>query len=192
MIDAATGHVAGVDEVGRGPLAGNVVAAAVVLDPASPILGLRDSKQLSESRRQVLSEEIRHLAVAWSIASASVEEIDEMNILHATMLAMSRAVNALVVPVGFVYVDGNRLPELPCPGEAVVKGDSKIDEIKAASIIAKVERDAEMVRLDKQYPGYGLARNKGYPTFAHREALRELGPSPVHRLSFAPCRVNPS
>lgn len=181
--------VAGVDEVGRGPLAGAVVAAAVVLDPFSRIDGLRDSKQLSEKRRIELDLEIREKAISWCVARAEVEEIDEINILQASMLAMKRAVQGLDVEVDFVIVDGNRLPELSGPAEWLIKGDAKNDAIKAASIIAKVARDSEMVTLDEKYPEYGLARHKGYPTAAHLAALKTHGPSPIHRMSFAPCRV---
>jgi ribonuclease HII len=185
--------VAGVDEVGRGPLVGNVVAAAVILDPERPIRGLADSKKLSEKRRVLLDQEIREKALAWCIASASPREIDELNILHATMLAMQRAVEGLSVAPEYVYVDGNRCPQLPCPSEPVVKGDSKIAEISAASILAKVARDAEMAQLDQRYPAYGFARHKGYPTAAHFAALREFGPLDEHRRSFRPVAelINP-
>jgi ribonuclease HII len=182
-------YCAGVDEVGRGPLAGAVYAAAVVLDPFVVIDGLRDSKALTANRREALDVLIRDRAVGWCIASASIEEIDEINILQASMLAMQRAVAGLDLAVDFVMVDGNRTPSFPCPAEWLVKGDTKLDAIKAASIIAKVARDAEMLRLDELYPVYGFARHKGYPTAMHLEALREHGPSKVHRLSFAPCRA---
>ncbi len=181
-------HVAGVDEVGRGPLAGAVYAAAVVLDPFKPIEGLRDSKMLTAKRREVLDEVIRFKAVAYSIAFADVAEIDDVNILQASLLAMQRAVDNLSVTVDFVIVDGNRTPGFYCPSEWLVKGDSKHNSIKAASIIAKVARDKEMKALDKIYPNYGLAKHKGYPTAAHLAALKEHGPSPIHRMSFAPCR----
>lgn len=180
--------VAGVDEVGRGPLIGNVVAAAVILDPAKPIQGLADSKKLSAKRREQLYVEIKEKALAWCVASASPQEIDEINILHASMLAMKRAVEGLPVAAEFVYVDGNRCPDLTCPSEAVVKGDSKIPEISAASILAKVDRDNEMALLDKEFPQYGFAKHKGYPTAAHFEALAEHGPLPQHRRSFKPVR----
>lgn len=185
--------VAGVDEVGRGPLVGNVVAAAVILDPEHPIAGLADSKKLSEKRRLQLDREIREKALAWCVASASPREIDELNILHATMLAMQRAVAGLSVAPEYVYVDGNRCPQLPCPAEPVVKGDSKIAEISAASILAKVARDAEMALLDQRYPAYGFARHKGYPTAAHFEALQQHGPLDEHRRSFRPVAelINP-
>lgn len=181
-------YCAGVDEVGRGPLAGAVVAAAVVLDPFVPIDGLADSKALSALRREELDVEIRRLALDFAIGRADVEEIDRLNILEASMLAMQRAVAGLRIPPDFAVVDGNRLPVLSCPAEALVKGDGRFDAIKAASIIAKVCRDAEMVRLDAEYPDYGLGDHKGYPTPIHLDALRRLGPSPIHRMSFAPCR----
>ncbi len=181
-------YFAGVDEVGRGPLAGAVVAAAVVLDPFVPLPGLRDSKKLSEAKREVLFEIIKEKALAWSIGRAEVEEIDSINILNATMLAMQRAVAGLQVPVEYVMVDGNRIPELPCEADWLVKGDDRLDVIRAASILAKVSRDREMKQLDTCYPGYGLAAHKGYATRAHLEALQRLGPSPIHRMSFAPCR----
>lgn len=179
-------RIAGVDEVGRGPLVGNVVAAAVILDPANPIQGLADSKKLSEKRREQLYIEIKEKALAWCVASASPEEIDEINILHASMLAMKRAVEGLSIPAEFVYVDGNRSPDLNCPSEPVVKGDSKIPEISAASILAKVDRDREMVELDALHPEYGFAKHKGYPTALHFAALLQHGPLPQHRRSFKP------
>ena len=182
-------YFAGVDEVGRGPLAGAVYAAAVVLDPFIRLDGLRDSKLLSEKRRNELDLVIREKALAYCVASADVSEIDEINILQASMLAMERAVSGLNVEVDFVIVDGNRIPELPCDAEWLIKGDLKSDAIKAASIIAKVARDNEMKRLDRIYPEYGLAQHKGYPTRAHLESLKRHGPSPIHRLSFAPCRA---
>lgn len=180
--------VAGVDEVGRGPLAGAVYAAAVVLDPFHAIEGLKDSKQLTEKRREALDISIREQAVSFCVARAEVNEIDEINILQASLLAMQRAVAGLKVPVEFVIVDGNRTPNFGCPAEWLVKGDAKSDVVKAASIIAKVARDREMIRLDEIYPEYGLAQHKGYPTALHLEALKQHGPSPVHRMSFAPCR----
>lgn len=180
--------VAGVDEVGRGPLVGNVVTAAVILDPQQPIDGLADSKKLTEKQRERLYDEIIEKALAWSVASASPEEIDELNILHATMLAMQRAVLSLDVAPEYVYVDGNRCPELPYPSEPVVKGDSRIKEISAASILAKVVRDREMQALHQRHPEYGFARHKGYPTPAHFAALKEHGPIPEHRRSFRPVR----
>jgi len=182
------GRVAGVDEAGRGPLAGPVVAAAVILDPDNPIGGLRDSKRLSESRREALYEEISEKARAWAVACADVEEIDRINILQATLLAMQRAVLLLHPGADFALIDGNRCPALPCPAEYVIKGDSRVAAISAASIMAKVTRDREMVALDALYPGYGLARHKGYPSKVHIEAIRDRGVLPIHRRSFAPVR----
>ena len=180
------GLVCGIDEAGRGPLAGTVVAAAVILDPARPIPGLNDSKKLSEKKRDALAILIRERAVAWCVASASVEEIDRLNILHATMLAMQRAVAGLNVRPTSAMVDGNRCPSLDIPAEAVVKGDGKIASIAAASILAKTVRDAEMLALHAQYPQYGFDRHMGYPTAAHFAALEAHGASPVHRKSFGP------
>ena len=180
--------VCGVDEVGRGPLAGPVVAAAVILDPRRPISGLDDSKKLTEKRREVLYDEILDKALAWSLGRAEVEEIDRINILQASLLAMRRAVAGLAVVPGHALVDGNRLPELPCGAEAIIGGDGSVACISAASIIAKVSRDREMVALDARYPGYGLARHKGYPTKAHIEALGTLGVTEIHRRSFGPVR----
>ena len=180
--------LAGVDEVGRGPLAGPVVAAAVILDPDQPIHGLRDSKKLTERRREILAEEIRRKARAWSLGRAEVHEIDDINILQASLLAMQRAVAGLSLAPELVLVDGNRCPTLDYPSRAIVKGDSLVPAISAASIIAKVSRDREMVGLDAEYPGYGLARHKGYPSKAHLEALRTLGVTPIHRRSYAPVR----
>ena len=179
-------YIAGVDEVGRGPLVGAVVTAAVILDPNQPIEGLADSKKLSEKRRIALAEEIKAKALSWSLGRAEPEEIDRLNILHATMLAMQRAVAGLAITPDFVLVDGNRIPQLPMPAQAVVKGDSLVAEISAASILAKVARDLEMEELDKQYPAYGFAQHKGYPTKLHFEKLSELGATPFHRKSFAP------
>jgi ribonuclease HII len=181
-------YLAGVDEVGRGPLAGPVVAAAVILDPGSPIEGLADSKKISEKRREVLDRVIRESALAWSLGRAEVEEIDRLNILHASLLAMRRAVEGLSISPDHALVDGNRCPDIPCSAEAVVGGDSTVPVISAASIIAKVARDREMVELDQRYPGYGLARHKGYPTKAHLEALQRLGVTEIHRRSFAPVK----
>ncbi len=178
----------GVDEAGRGPLCGPVVAAAVILDPARPIAGLADSKKLSEKRREKLAIEIREKALAWCIAEASVEEIDRLNILHATMLAMQRAVAGLALVPDRVLVDGNRCPRLEVPCEAVVKGDSLVAEISAASILAKTARDAQLLELDKRYPQYGLAGHKGYPTAAHLAALRAHGACDIYRKSFGPVR----
>lgn len=180
--------VAGVDEVGRGPLAGPVVTAAVILDPDHPIEGLMDSKKLSEKRREELSVLIKENSLAWSIGRAEVEEIDEINILQATMLAMQRAVSGLSPAPEHALIDGNRCPQLICTAEAIVKGDGLVPAISAASIIAKVSRDNEMIELDALYPGYGLAGHKGYPTKAHRDALIHLGVTPIHRRSFGPVR----
>ncbi|WP_084649250.1 ribonuclease HII [Saccharospirillum impatiens] len=182
--------VAGVDEVGRGPLAGDVVAAAVILDPRQPIEGLTDSKALSAKRREQLSDLIKARALSWCVARASVAEIDELNILQASLLAMRRAVAGLSVVPGFCQVDGNKLPEgLPCPAEAIVKGDGLIAAIGAASILAKVQRDAEMVALDQRYPQYGFARHKGYPTPVHLAALQVHGVIAEHRRSYAPVKA---
>lgn len=180
---------AGCDEVGRGPLAGDVVAAAVILDPHNPIEGLDDSKKLTEKKRELLFDEIKLKAKSWCIARASVAEIDSLNILQASLLAMTRAVQGLHVQPEHVLVDGNKLPKWHYSAEAVVKGDSRVAAISAASILAKVVRDREMVELDKQYPGYGLADHKGYPTKVHMEALDKLGITPIHRTSYAPVRA---
>jgi ribonuclease HII len=180
--------LAGVDEVGRGPLAGDVVAAAVILDPARPIDGLRDSKKLSARRREELALQIREQSLAWSIARATVAEIDEINILQASLLAMHRAVQGLTPQPGYVLVDGNRLPRWDYPSAPVVKGDDRVPAIAAASILAKVQRDGELLELEQLYPGYGFAAHKGYPTAVHLEALRTLGVTPIHRRSFAPVR----
>ena len=186
--DTGGGPVAGVDEAGRGPLAGPVAAAAVILDPARPIRGLKDSKQLSPTQRETLADEVKTHALAWAVAWADHREIDELNILQASLLAMSRAVAALSLAPVQVLVDGNRCPRVPYPVSAIVKGDSKVPAISAASILAKVERDAAMLRLDAQYPGYGFAEHKGYPTAAHLAALERQGVSAVHRRSYAPVR----
>jgi len=180
------GLVCGVDEAGRGPLAGPVVAAAVILDPARPIPGLNDSKKLSEKKRDALAVLIRERAVAWAVAEASVAEIDQLNILHASMLAMQRAVAGLAIKAERAMIDGNRCPKLDIPAEAVVKGDGKIASIAAASILAKTVRDAGMLVLHMQYPMYGFDRHMGYPTAAHFAALETHGASPVHRRSFGP------
>ncbi|MCC7113583.1 MAG: ribonuclease HII [Burkholderiales bacterium] len=179
-------RIAGVDEAGRGPLAGPVVAAAVILDPARPIAGLADSKTLRAARRDALAVEIRAGALAWAVALADVAEIDALNILGATMLAMQRAVAALAVPPEEAWVDGNRRPALACAVRAIVKGDRDVPAISAASILAKTARDAMLVELDSRHPGYGFARHKGYPTPEHFAALARLGPCIAHRRSFAP------
>ena len=180
--------IAGVDEVGRGPLVGAVVTAAVILDPNNPIEGLGDSKKLSEKKRLLLAQEIKQKALAWSLGRAEPAEIDDLNILHATMLAMQRAIKSLKMRPHFVLVDGNRIPDLDIPAQAIVKGDSLVPEISAASILAKVARDAEMLALDKQFPQYAFAQHKGYPTKLHLEKLAEFGVLPQHRRSFAPVR----
>ncbi len=184
---ASPGFCAGVDEVGRGPLAGPVVAAAVILGAVHP-RGLRDSKRLSARRRTELATEIESRAIAWGIGRASVKEIDEINILRASHLAMQRAVAALSADPEVLFIDGNLLPRFAVPAVAIVKGDDRIPEISAASIIAKVARDQEMCRLAETHPGYGLERHKGYATAEHLAALKVLGPCPAHRYSFAPVR----
>ncbi len=184
--------ICGVDEAGRGPLVGSVVAAAVVLDPGRQINGLKDSKKLSPVRREALSKEIILYAKAWGIGQASCQEIDQMNILQATMLAMQRAVESLVDRLGQwpsqALIDGNRCPKLPIPAQAIVKGDAKEPAISAASILAKVYRDQQMQELHQQYPQYGFNQHMGYPTEAHIEALRKFGPCREHRRTFAPVR----
>jgi ribonuclease HII len=182
--------VCGVDEAGRGPLAGPVYAAAVILDKSKRINGLADSKVLTAERREVLAERIKERAVAWSVASATVEEIDQINILHASMLAMRRAVEALSVRPEEAWIDGNRCPrDLPCASRAIVDGDATHRPISAASILAKTARDAEMKKLDSQHPGYGFQRHKGYGTDEHLDALGRLGPCAIHRKSFYPIGV---
>jgi ribonuclease HII len=178
--------IAGVDEVGRGPLAGPVIAAAVILDENHPIAGLADSKTLSAKRREFLAQQIQEWALAFALGRAEVEEIDRINILQASLLAMQRAVAQLPIAPNQVLVDGKHCPLVNCRVQAIVQGDKTVAAISAASIIAKVARDREMEELDKQYPGYGLARHKGYPTRIHLEALQRLGVSPIHRRSFAP------
>jgi len=184
--------ICGADEAGRGPLAGAVYAAAVILNPNRPIIGLADSKKLSEKKRDLLSVEIKRHALAWAIASCSAQEIDEVNILQASLLAMKRAIEAMQAQFGvtpdLVQVDGNKCPKISLPCEAIVKGDSKVQAISAASILAKVARDAELYELDKIYPQYGFAQHKGYPTAFHLEMLNTHGITPVHRLSYAPVR----
>lgn len=186
--DTCSGLICGVDEAGRGPLCGPVVAAAVILDPARPIEGLNDSKKLSERARERLAPLIRERALAWAVAEASVEEIDRLNILHATMLAMQRAVEGLGVAPAEVLIDGNRCPPLPYPARAIVKGDATEPSISAASILAKTARDEAMRVLDAQWPQYGLAGHKGYPTAAHLQALQEHGVADFYRRSFSPVR----
>lgn len=181
-------RLAGVDEVGRGPLVGAVVAAAVILDSTQPIDGLTDSKTLSAARREAFDTQIRERALAFAIAEASPAEIDALNIYHATHLAMRRAIDALPISAEYLLVDGNRLPGHACRGQAVVKGDLRHPAISAASILAKVARDAQMAQLDAQFPEYGFARHKGYPTPEHLAALSRLGPLTAHRRSFAPVR----
>ncbi|WP_337090674.1 ribonuclease HII [Proteus terrae] len=180
--------IAGVDEVARGPLVGAVVTAAVILDPANPIKGLTDSKKLTEKKRNALYDEIKEKALCWAIGRAEPEEIDELNILWATMKAMERAVAGLSITPDMVLIDGNRCPKLPMASQAVIKGDSLVQEISAASILAKVTRDREMEELDKLYPDYGFAKHKGYPTVFHMEKLALLGATPYHRKSFAPVK----
>lgn len=186
MMEDSADLIAGVDEAGRGPLAGPVVAAAVILNPDHPIPGLRDSKKLSPAQREHLAELIKERALAWCVADASVEEIDELNILQATMLAMKRCVEGLTVKPNLVLVDGNRIPRLSCRVNAIVKGDDKIAAISAASILAKTTRDKWLVELDSRYPGYGLAKHKGYSVPEHIRAIKELGILPIHRKSFEP------
>lgn len=193
--------ICGVDEAGRGPLAGAVYAAAVVLDPARQIQGLADSKKLSEKKRDALALEIKSHALAWGIAHSTVEEIDEINILQASLLAMKRAIEAVQLSLSktdqlqpnqlnlLVQVDGNKCPHISLPCEAIIKGDSKVQAISAASILAKTARDAELYQLDQQYPMYGFAQHKGYPTAAHMALLRQHGVSPVHRRSYGPVKV---
>jgi ribonuclease HII len=180
--------VCGVDEAGRGPLAGPVYAAAVILDPAKPIAGLKDSKLLSASRREVLETAIRGNALAFAVACATVEEIDRLNILQATMLAMQRAVAALDIRPDEAWIDGNRCPKLPCRARAFVQGDRLHPVISAASILAKTARDAEMLRMHERFPQYCFDRHKGYPTPEHLALLQRHGPSDIHRRSFAPVR----
>ena len=180
--------IAGVDEAGRGPLAGPVFAAAVILDNKKKITGLADSKQLTAKKREYLAKKIQEKAKAWAVGRAEVEEIDHLNIFQASLLAMQRAVHALTLLPSLVLVAGKQCAKLRFPGKATIKGDAKIAVISAASILAKVHRDANMVLLDAEYPGYGLAQHKGYTTQQHLQALKRLGPSPIHRRSFAPVR----
>jgi ribonuclease HII len=186
--DSSSAVVAGVDEAGRGPLAGAVLAAAVILDPKKPIVGLNDSKQLTCKQRQRAYELITQTALCYALGRASVAEIDGINILQASLLAMSRAVQALQLQPEFIYVDGLHCPSWAYSSRAVVKGDSKLDCVAAASVLAKVSRDQEMIEFDKLYPGYGFAIHKGYPTKVHLDALARFGPCPIHRSSFRPVR----
>ncbi|KAB2825558.1 ribonuclease HII [Aliivibrio finisterrensis] len=179
---------AGVDEVGRGPLVGAVVTAAVILDPNNPIEGLTDSKKLTDKKRELLFPEIQEKALAWSLGRCEAHEIDELNILQATMVAMQRAIAGLKITPDFALIDGNKVPDLPMAGLAVVKGDLRVQEISAASIIAKVTRDREMEELDKEFPQYGFAKHKGYPTKAHFAAIEEHGVIAEHRRSFKPVK----
>ncbi|WP_249976844.1 ribonuclease HII [Vreelandella olivaria] len=186
VIEYTGERLAGVDEVGRGPLIGSVVAAAVILDPTRPIEGLTDSKKLTARKREALDVLIRERALAFTVAEASAAEVDQLNIYHATHLAMRRAIDGLALAAEYLLVDGNRLPGHRLPGQAVVKGDARHPAIAAASILAKVARDAQMVALDMRYPEYGFARHKGYPTKEHLAALAAHGPLAEHRRSFAP------
>ena len=196
MLKLSIQLICGADEAGRGPLAGAVYAAAVILNPDRPIFGLADSKKLSEKKRDALSVEIKQHALAWAIASSSVEEIDSINILQASLLAMKRAIENAQLQLhkkfnlipDLVQVDGNKCPKIDLPCEAIVQGDSKVQAISAASILAKVARDAELYELDKQYPQYGFAKHKGYPTAFHIEMLTLHGVSAIHRLSYAPVK----
>ena len=187
-VPVISGLLAGVDEAGRGPLAGNVVAAAVILDNRTPIDGLADSKKLSPNRREQLAEQIRDSAIAWGVSSVAAAEIDRINILQAALLAMQQAVEQLDIAPHHVFIDGNRCPLIKLPATAVVNGDNRVAAISAASILAKVERDAQMLELHAIYPQYGFDRHKGYPTAAHIRALTEHGPCPEHRTSYRPVR----
>jgi ribonuclease HII len=187
-IDPSAEYCAGVDEAGRGPLAGDVYAAAVILDPNQPIEGLADSKILSEKRREALAPLIQQRSLAWCVAVATVQEIDQLNILQATLLAMQRAVQGLSVAPQLAWVDGNQAPRLACRVQTVVKGDSLVPAISAASILAKTARDAELLRLHTEFPEYGFNLHKGYGTALHMARLKEFGPCPAHRRSFAPVR----
>lgn len=180
--------ICGVDEVGRGAGAGEIYCAAVILNPENPIPGITDSKKLSAKRREILAAEIREKATAWCIATASLEEIIDLNVLHATMLAMQRAVEGLPIQPDKAFIDGNRAPQLNVPVETVIKGDLKIQEIGAASIIAKVARDQKMVELHESYPEYGFSQHKGYLTKQHLDALQQYGPCAIHRVTYAPIK----
>jgi ribonuclease HII len=182
-------YIVGVDEVGRGPLAGAVITAAVILDPNKPIAGLADSKKLTQKQRERLAPLIKEHALAWAIGRAEPEEIDQINILQATLLAMKRAVEGLSIMPTVALVDGNQAPDLNCPVTTVIKGDQSEPAIAAASIIAKVARDSEMVEMEAKYPGYGFAKHKGYPTQQHQQALMELGVTDIHRRSFKPVQI---
>lgn len=190
MHDDVQARIAGVDEVGRGPLAGPVVTAAVILDPARPITSLTDSKKLTQKRREQLVPIIQQQALCWAMGRAEVAEIDQLNILQASLLAMQRAVAALSIQPTEVLVDGTHLPVFNCPAQAIIKGDLSEPAIAAASILAKVARDAEMLDWHQQFPGYGFDRHKGYPTLQHRQALIELGPTNIHRRSFKPVQLS--
>jgi ribonuclease HII len=184
-----TEYIVGIDEVGRGPLAGPVVTAAVILDPNNPIEGLNDSKKLTEKRREALVPIIKERALAWSLGRSEPDEIDQINILQATLVAMARAVEGLSIKPTHALVDGNKAPKLDCTVTTIIKGDQSEPAIAAASIIAKVARDKEMEQMDKLYPGYGLAKHKGYPTKQHQQALIDLGVTPIHRRSFKPVKL---
>ncbi len=188
-MECLAGYIAGIDEVGRGPLAGPVVTAAVILDPNRPILGLADSKKLTEKRREILAAIIKQHALAWAIGRAEPEEIDQLNILQATLLAMKRAVEGLGMEPSHALVDGNQAPKLMCPVTTIIKGDQTEPAIAAASIIAKVSRDKEMILMEESFPGYGFAKHKGYPTKMHQDALMKLGVSKIHRRSFKPVQL---
>ncbi|MCK5092449.1 MAG: ribonuclease HII [Gammaproteobacteria bacterium] len=181
-------HMAGVDEAGRGPLAGPVVAAAVILDTESPIEGLADSKKLSAKKRAALELLIKERSLSWALGRAEIDEIEELNILHASMLAMKRAVESLDMMPAMVLIDGNRCPDVKMKSRAIIKGDQRVEAISAASILAKESRDREMIQLDEEFPGYGFAVHKGYPTRAHIQALKEIGVSSVHRRSYGPVK----
>ena len=187
-LPAVHGLLAGVDEAGRGPLAGNVVAAAVILDSDCPIAGLTDSKLLSPERREQLADEIRYTAIAWRVVSIAAAEIDRINILQATLRAMQQAIEQLEVAPAHVFIDGNRCPAISVSATAIIKGDTRVPAISAASILAKVERDAQMLALHATWPQYGFDQHKGYPTAAHMAALAEYGPCPEHRTSYKPVR----
>lgn len=181
-------HMAGVDEAGRGPLAGPVVAAAIILDPENPVEGLADSKKLSAKKRAVLELSIKEKSICWALGRAEIDEIEELNILHASMLAMKRAVESLDIIPEMVLIDGNRCPDVKVKSHAIIKGDQRVEAISAASILAKESRDREMIQLDEEFPGYGFSVHKGYPTRAHIQALEDIGVSSVHRRSYGPVK----